>query len=342
MKLLVSALEPSANLHFGYLLKELEDVEICGIFDRRFGDPLYGMDEFSVMGIVDVLAKYLKGKEALEEMVSLAGDCDKILLIDAPAFNIPLARAIKKRFPDKEIVYYILPKVWAWKRKRAALVDAYCDRLASIFPFESGFYERAEYVGNPLLDEIEVVRSPDGTQETVAFLPGSRKSEVTRLMPVFKDVAARLEGVRKLLVIPPFVQERNISEWYGDIEGFEIFRDTHKALAKSHFAYVCSGTATLEAALIGTPFVLVYKARPIDYAIGRFFVKLPYVGLANIIMDFAAEGEVHPEIFQEEVNAEKLLELYDSLDRENFMAKSLRLHEILKHGSAANVAKMLQ
>ncbi len=342
MKLLVSALEPSANLHLGYLLKELKDTQICGIFDRRFGEPLYGMEEFSVMGVVDVLAKYFKGKEAVEEMAALARDCDRVLLIDAPAFNIPLAKAIKRRYPEKQIVYYILPKVWAWKRKRAALVNAYCDRLASIFPFESHFYERAEYVGNPLLDEIKIERKPDETAETLAFLPGSRRSEVTRLMPVFREVASKLDGRRKLLVVPPFIEDGKIGEWYGDIEGFEVVRDTHEALAASHFAYVCSGTATLEAALIGTPFVLVYKARPVDYAIGRFFVKLPHVGLANIIMDFEGEGEVHPELFQEDVNAKNLLNLYENLDREAFGRKSLKLHEILRHGSAANVAKMLQ
>jgi len=146
------------------------------------------------MGIVDVLSKYFKGKEAVAEMASLARECDKVLLIDAPAFNIPLAKEIKKRYPKKEIIYYILPKVWAWKRKRAALVDRYCDRLASIFPFESKFYERAEYVGNPLLDEIETERKPDANRETIAFLPGSRKGEITRLMPVFKETAAGLFG----------------------------------------------------------------------------------------------------------------------------------------------------
>ncbi|BBG65195.1 lipid-A-disaccharide synthase [Hydrogenimonas sp.] len=342
MKLLVSALEPSANLHLKYLLEKLEGVEISGIFDRQLGEPLYGMDEFSVMGVVDVLSKYFKGKEAVAEMASLARECDKVLLIDAPAFNIPLAKEIKKRYPNKEVIYYILPKVWAWKRKRAALVDRYCDRLASIFPFESKFYERAEYVGNPLLDEIETGRKPDPDRETIAFLPGSRRGEITRLMPVFKETAAGLEGRRKLLVIPSFVDEKKIAEWYGDISGFEVVNDTHEAVAQSHFAFVCSGTATLETALIGTPFVLVYKARPLDYAIGRFFVKLPHVGLANIIMDFEGRSVVHPEIFQEDVNPRNLLNLYGSVDRDLFERKSRELREILKHGSASAVAKMIQ
>jgi lipid-A-disaccharide synthase len=341
MKLLVSALEPSANLHLKFLLKAMEGVEIAGIFDRRLGEPLYGMDEFSVMGIVDVLGKYFKGKEAIAEMVSLAKDCDKVLLIDAPAFNIPLARAIKEKYPNKEIIYYILPKVWAWKKRRAKLVDRYCDRLASIFPFERQFFQRAEYVGNPLLDEIHVKRQVRDDIETIAFLPGSRKSEITRLMPVFRETAQALKGRRKLLVIPAFIQSEKIAEWYGDIGDFEVVQDTHEAVAQSHFAFVCSGTATLETALIGTPFVLVYKARSLDYKIGRFFVKLPHVGLANIIMDFEGKSPVHPEMFQEDVNKENLLNIYETMDRDHFDKKRQELREILKYGSAKRVAEMV-
>ncbi|WP_456452029.1 lipid-A-disaccharide synthase [Hydrogenimonas sp.] len=341
MKLLVSALEPSANYHLEFLLKELGSVGIAGIFDRKLGEPLYGMEEFSVMGFVDVLGKYFKGKEAVAEMTQLAGECDKVLLIDAPAFNLPLAESIKKRYPDKEIVYYILPKVWAWKKGRAAKVDRWCDRLASIFPFEDRFYPRAEYVGNPLLDEITLRWEPTKDVETVAFLPGSRKSEITRLMPVFKEVADALPGRRKVLSIPAFISDDKIGAWYGDISGFDVVRDAQHAVAQAHFAFVCSGTATLETALIGTPFVLVYKARPLDWAIGNALVKLPYKGLANIVMDFAGREPVHPEIFQDDVTKEKLLALYETMDRGHFAQKSEELKALLGHGSAAKVAEML-
>ena len=341
MKLLVSALEPSANVHLKYLMEKLPDVEIAGIFDRALGTPLYGMDEFSVMGFVDVLAKYFKGKEAVAEMTQLAGECDKVLLIDAPAFNLPLAKAIKERYPKKEIVYYILPKVWAWKKGRAKKVDRYCDRLASIFPFEKRFYPRAEYVGNPLLDEITLTWRPTEDAETIAFLPGSRKSEITRLMPVFKEVAEALPGRRKVLSIPDFISDEKIAEWYGDISGFDVVRDAQHAVAQAHFAYVCSGTATLETALIGTPFVLVYKARPLDWIIGNAIVKLPYKGLANIVMDFAGREPVHPEIFQNDVMKERLLELYETMDRDRFADGSRELHEILRYGSAENMARLI-
>ncbi|WP_353662136.1 lipid-A-disaccharide synthase [Hydrogenimonas sp. SS33] len=340
MKLLVSALEPSSNLHLKSLLPRLENVAIEGIFDRSLGNPLYGMEDFSVMGIVDVLGKVLQGRRAVKEMTDLAGACDKVLLIDAPAFNLPLAKSIKQRYPEKEIIYYILPKVWAWKKGRAKKVDRYCDRLAAIFPFEDRFYTRAEYVGNPLLDEISVARRPH-EEETIAFLPGSRKGEVTRLMPVFREVAAALKGRRLLLSVPSFLSEEKVEAWYGDISGFTVVRDAQETVAQAHFAFVCSGTATLETALIGTPFVLVYKARGLDWTIGNALVKLPYKGLANIIMDFAGKEPVHPEIFQEEVTAENLLKQYETLDRSRFGEKSEALRKMLKHGSAENVAKLV-
>jgi len=154
-------------------------------------------------------------------------------------------------------------------------------------------------------------------------------------------MAKKLDNRRKLLVIPEFIDKDRIKKWYGDISFFEVVQDTHRAVAQSHFAFVCSGTATLETALIGTPFVLVYKARPLDYMIGRFFVKLSYVGLANIIMDFEKRSPIHPELFQEDVNSNNLLKLYEIINRDHFEKKSKELKVILKRGSAKQVAKMI-
>ena len=118
MKILVSSLEASANLHLKEVLTHLNNVQICGIFDKRFGDALYDSKEFSAMGFVEILPLIFKAKKALKQMVELARDCDRVLLIDSPAFNIPLAKAIKEAGLKCEIIYYILPQVWAWKKKR--------------------------------------------------------------------------------------------------------------------------------------------------------------------------------------------------------------------------------
>jgi lipid-A-disaccharide synthase len=340
MNLLISSLEPSANLHLEPILERLKDTAVSGIFDERFGTPLYRSSEFSVMGIMDVLPKIFKAKEAIKEMVFLADFSDTVLLIDSPAFNIPLAKAIKERYPDKKVVYYILPKVWAWKKNRVKKVEAYCDVLASIFPFEDQFYNKSIYVGNPLLDEITSFKDPDKDYDRVSFLPGSRKSEIKKLMPVFKEIAQKIDK-QKTLIVPKFFENRDLQEIYGDIDEFEISYDMQNSLSQSDFAFVCSGTATLEAAIIGTPFVLTYKAKKIDYFIGKRFVKLSHVGLANIIMDFENRCEVHKEFLQDEVTAKNLLENYKNFDKNLFYKKSKELKNILKHGAVDKIISIL-
>jgi len=340
MKLLISALEPSANLHLEPILEGLEEIEICGIFDKKLGKPKYSSQEFSVMGIVDVLKKVDLAKKALNDMIFLAKDVDKILLIDSPAFNIPLSRALKANYPDIEIIYYILPKVWAWKKSRAKLVRKYCDKLCSIFPFEKDFFKNPIYVGNPLLDEIKLYND-NSIKNQVAFMPGSRSGEIKRLMPIFKEVAKEIDK-KKVLVIPKFFSKDKIESLYGDISEFELSFDTHKTLACSDFAFICSGTATLESAIIETPFVLAYKAREIDFFIGRKLVKLPYVGLANILLDFQNLPPLHKEFLQKEVTAENLLNEYKNFNYENFYKGAKKIKEILKHGSSKNMVSLIK
>ena len=340
MKILISALEPSANLHVEPILDGLRDAEILGIFDKKFGSPLYPSSDFAVMGIVDALKKYSFAKKALNDMIFLAKDADVILLIDSPAFNLPLAKSLKLNYPDKKIIYYILPKVWAWKKSRAKIVEKYCDKACSIFPFEKEFFKNQSYVGNPLLDEITTFN--DGTfKNQVAFLPGSRSGEIKRLMPIFKEVAKEI-STKKLLVVPKFFDKKKIEELYGDISEFEVSFDTHKSLANSDFAFICSGTATLESAIIGTPFVLAYKAREIDFFIGRRLVKLPYVGLANILLDFENKPALHKEFLQKEATSENLLNEFRNFDKEKFLKGSLTIKDILKHGSSKQMIKELK
>jgi lipid-A-disaccharide synthase len=333
LKLLVSALEPSANLHLEPILNALEKCELYGIFDERFGKPLLPSRAFSIMGFLDALPKIRKAKKAIKTMARMSFFVDKVLLIDSPAFNIPLAKAIKTINPNVEIIYYILPQVWAWKPKRVAVVEKYCDVLASILPFEQNFYTKATYMGHPLLDEIPLFKLRADETGVIAFLPGSRKSEIRSLLPIYKELASKIEGKEKLLVIPSHYDYREIAEIYGDIHDFKICRDTYEAFERSEFAFVCSGTATLEAALIGVPFVLAYKAKAIDYWIAKQFVKLKHVGLANLIFDFEKMEPLHQEFLQEEVNVDNLLQAYESMDKETFFNHAKKLRALLGHGS---------
>ena len=342
MKLLVSALEPSSNLHLKEVLKHTQDVKLIGIFDKSIeeGNPLYDISEMAIMGVVDALKKLRWFFKVADEMVELAKDVDKVLLMDSSGFNLPLAKKIKIAYPDKEIIYYILPQIWASRPKRAKKLEQYCDKLLGILPFEVDFYQsKAQYIGHPLLDEIDV--SYDAESESIAFMPGSRKSEINRLLPIFKEVRKKFSNKKALLIIPSSFSEEKIKDLYGNISMFEISKDTHTALAQSEFAFICSGTATLEAALIGTPFTLSYIAKKVDFFIGTKLLGIKQVGLANIILTNYNNTTLHNEILQEEVTVDNLLKEYYNTDRKIFADKAEELRAYLGHGSSENVAKII-
>lgn len=405
---LVTALEPSANLHLKEVLKafwaEFGEFELSGIYDENlcaefeanlkqkskenFGEnlqeililnsvpnpqeplnlgdtpnskgvkinkPLYSSHEFSAMGFVEVLPLIFKAKRAIKELTSLALErqnaqkpFDAVLCIDSPAFNIPFAKALNAAGVRVKKIYYILPQVWAWKKGRIPIIEANFDELASILPFDGQFFSKSTFVGHPLLDELkefkdesdfETILNKEESKKTLSFLPGSRRSEIKRLMPVFRELALNFKG-EKILCVPPFNLTR-LDELYGDTKSFKVVTNTPQALKKSDFAFICSGTATLEAALIGTPFILAYKAKAIDVFIARLFVRLKHIGLANIMCDFAGKTELNPEFLQNEVSAKNLFEAYRKFDFKEFFDKVSFLKNYLRFGSAKNVAKML-
>jgi len=346
MKLLVSALEPSSNLHLKEVLKHTQDVELIGIFDKSIenGTPLYDISEMAIMGVVDAIKKLRWFFKVADAMVELARDADKVLLMDSSGFNLPLAKKLKTTYPDKEIIYYILPQIWASRPKRAIKLEQYCDKLLGILPFEVDYYpqKKAQYVGHPLLDEIDVHRNEEETKNIITFMPGSRKSEISRLMPIFLELRRKLgNDIRPLLVIPPSFSRNKIAHLYKGNREFEIVRDTHEALRRSEFAFICSGTATLEAALIGVPFTLAYIAKKVDFFIGTKLLGIKQVGLANIILTNYNNTTLHNEILQEEVTVDNLLKEYYNTDREIFAKKAEELREYLGHGSSENVAKII-
>ncbi|MCK9472482.1 lipid-A-disaccharide synthase [Sulfurimonas sp.] len=346
MKILVSALEHSANIHLKSLKKELSDsVEFIGIFDRELGESIIDLRSLAIMGFVDAIKKLRFFLKLNNQMVKLAKDADKVLLIDSSGFNLPLAKKIKKKYPDKEIIYYILPQAWAWKKKRIQVLEKTIDRLASILPFEKGYYSKnapIEYVGHPLLDQIKEFKgSLNDEKKSIVFMPGSRKAEIKKLLPVFKNVQKKLD-IEAIIIIPKHFSEEEIKEVYGSLSDFKIAYDAHKTLFEADFAFICSGTATLEASLIGIPFVLTYIAKPLDYFIASRLVKLEYIGLANIMFSKFKNRALHPEFIQEEVTAENLIKAYQEYDRSRFLSDSKALREYLVHGSSKKVAAIIE
>lgn len=347
MKLLVSALDHSANIHLGSLRKALsDDVRFIGLFDRRYGKPIADLQGMSVMGFVDAVKKIGYFMRLNDEMVELAAEADKILLMDSSAFNMPLAKKIKRRYPEKEIIYYILPQAWAWKRRRIPVLEKTVDRLASILPFERDYYSSQapiRYVGHPLLDIIPRYKDElSDRMEKIVFLPGSRKGEIRRLMPVFEALARKFPRVQKSVVVPRHFSQVEINELYGKLTGFKVVQEAHKAIYEADFAFVCSGTATLETALIGTPFVLSYIAKPLDYFIARKLVKLSHIGLSNILFEAAYGRTMHEEAVQDAVTPEGLYRAFERTDRARFLEDSKRLRAYLSHGSSRTVAAMIE
>ena len=346
MKLLVSALEHSANIHLKSLKKELsDDVEFIGIFDSGLGNSIVDLRSLAIMGFVDAIKKLRYFFKLNTQMLDLSADVDKVLLIDSSGFNLPLAKKIKKKYPQKEIIYYILPQAWAWKKKRIPILEKTVDHLASILPFEQKYYSKTTpitYVGHPLLDIIsDYKKELHQTVKSIAFMPGSRRSEIKKLMPIFKELREKLH-IDGTIIIPQHFTKEDINELYGNLSGFKITHDTHKTLFESDFAFICSGTATLEAALIGTPFVLSYIAKAVDYFIANKLVKLSHIGLSNIMFTKFNDRELHPEFIQENVTVDNLLQAFKDLDRNRFLNDSKALRTYLKHGSSKNVAKILE
>lgn len=345
MKLLVSALEHSANVHLRYLVKELgNDVQLYGIFDASLGESIVDLRSTAIMGFVDALKKLRFFFRLKDQMVELAEGVDKVLLIDSSGFNLPLAKSLRKRYPHKEIIYYILPQAWAWKKKRIPVLEKTITKLCSILPFEPSYYSpRApiEYVGHPLLDEITVTKPDLNPTGIITFMPGSRPGEIKKLMSVFKEVRSRIQ-CQAMLVIPPHFELQKIEELYGDISDFTVTNDAHITLSNSDFAFICSGTATLEACLIKTPFVLVYIAKKLDYIIGRALIKLDYAGLGNLLFIHKYGKPLHPEFIQNDVTAENLYNSYLQMDREKFFNDAGALRALLEHGSAVRVSKIIK
>ena len=344
MKVLVSAFEHSANIHLKALTKEFTtDVEMVGVFDASLGKPIVDLRALAIMGIVDAIKKLPFFLRLSRQMLSLVPEVDKVLLIDSSGFNLPLAKKIKKKYPDKEIIYYILPQAWAWKKKRIPVLARTIDHLASILPFEPSYYPKdapIEYVGHPLLDEIARFKEKRSVGNRIAFMPGSRKSEITRLMPYYIALQREL-GCDATLIVPEHFRG-SIEELYGDVSAFKIVHEAHNTLYESDFAFICSGTATLEAVLIGTPFVLSYIAKKVDFFIGTSLLNIEYIGLGNIMFDQFEHRAMHPELWQNEVTLENLLRAYREMDQAKFFEDALRLRGYLKHGSSKRVAQLIE
>ena len=305
--LLVVALEASADLHGASVLRELKalkpDLKVFGAGGPRMRalgfEALVKAEDLSVMGVAEVLPALPRILEAMDVLRDAARERrpKAALLIDSPDFNLRLARQLRElKIP---VAYFIGPSVWAWRTYRVKQIARDVARMLVILPFEQKFYEdhgvAATYVGNPLVQAPATPDAPLGldlSRPVLALLPGSRFQEIHRLWPPMLAAARKLREKRPdlQLVVPvaPTVDRGLLTA--PDV----IFVEGRapEVLKAATAAIVTSGTATLEAALAGTPLVVVYKTSWLTWLIGRLLVRVKFISLVNLLAGRALAREL--------------------------------------------------
>jgi lipid-A-disaccharide synthase len=328
---LVVAGEASGDLHGAEILRELKerrpDLRVIGVggtlmapyLDRKLAD----VKDLGVVGFVGVIRHLPRLRRLFNGILAAAREegIGAVLLIDYPGFNLRLARALHQALPDLRIHWYVCPQVWAWKAGRIPELGRLLDTLYCLFDFEpalfAGYPVEALWVGNPLVEAVqpEVDRATffrstglDPSRPLVALLPGSRPGELQRLLPPLVGLVRAWQAlperraVQWVIPVAPTLTEAALRAHLDGAPIQLVHGLGYAARAYADAALVCSGTATLETALLGTPFALFYKLNPLEYFAARRFVKIPHFGLANVV----AGTQVVPELLQGEVEPGRL------------------------------------
>lgn len=330
LDVLVVAGEASGDQHAADLVAALKrthpELRFFGMGGPRLAaqgvELLYGAHEISVMGIVEVLPKIPRIWKVLRGLsAEAARRKPKVaILVDVPDFNFRLARRLKPL--GVRIAWYVSPTVWAWRPGRAHTLAQLVDRLMCILPFEEAFLRdrgvNATYVGNPVVDQVPHVEPAShfrpglgltSDHPVLAVLPGSRKSEIKRLLPTLVDVAAKLvsthPGLQLVVPIAPGLDPDHISAAFASKGLAPVLVDGHapEAVGASDVALVASGTATLEAGLMRRPLVAVYRVNALTYFIGRLLVKVPFFCLVNLLVG----RRLVPELLQGDMTVERII-----------------------------------
>ena len=367
---MIVAGEPSGDAHAAALVKalrehaELELFGATGPLMREAGvETVVNSDELAILGIVEVgrvFPKFLKAFRQLKA-AALQRAPDAVVLVDWPEFNLRLASALHRR--NLKVIYYISPQLWAWRPRRVNKIKRDVDLLLSILPFEIDWYkqhgvEHVEFVGHPLSGEVKARygreefcrrNDLDPSRPIVSFLPGSRHKELHRILPPMLDAMAQLRNARPevqpLVVLAPSrtdEETRAIVSQSNANHVKVVQHQTREALAASDAAAIASGTATLEAALLETPMVIVYKESTINWhTLGRL-ITVSHYGLVNLV----AGQEIATELMQKDLTGENLTsKLVELLDPDINRTMRKRLHEVAhklgEPGASSRAAELI-
>jgi len=317
MKYYLIAGEASGDLHASNLIKELKNIDQNAEFRFWGGDkmafevgqkPVKHISDLAFMGFVEVILnlKTILGNINFCKKDILAYKPDVLVLVDYPGFNLRIASFAKKM--QLKVVYYIAPQVWAWKANRAVAIKENVHRLIAILPFEVDFFKKynfdIDYVGHPLLDVVNDFsdeKDAKNEESPIALIPGSRKQEIKKMLPVMLKTASRFKYEKFVVTAAPAIDKSFYKTFEYPPNVRLEYGKTHKVMRKAKAALVTSGTATLETALFNTPEIVCYKGSAISVAIARKLIKVKYISLVNLIMD----QELVVELIQEDFNVSR-------------------------------------
>lgn len=360
MRYYIIAGEASGDLHGSNLIKELKKLDEEAVIRCWGGDKMQEQGgqlvkhyrDLAFMGFVEVITNL---KTILNNLKFCKEDIlqfkpDAIVLIDYPGFNLRIAAWAREQ--GIKVIYYISPQVWAWKENRVKKMKQCIDKMLVILPFEKEYYHNkwnweVEYVGHPLVEVVEswqlaaenLSQTTAHSPHTIALLPGSRKQEILKKLPVMLEVSKNFPAYQFIVAKAPGLDESFYDELLKPYPNVSyVSGKTYDLLMQSRAALVTSGTATLETALFGVPEVVCYKGNPISYQIAKRLITIKYISLVNLIMD----KEVVKELIQNDLTVanlnQELTNLLNNPQRIAQLKEDYRqLKEKLQQGGNASV-----
>ena len=355
--------ENSGDLHASTVLKELKKRELqidnFGIGGNRMEEhgfkSVFPFQRFSVMGFIEVvkhISFFLNVEKKIKD-IFLSTPPDLVVLVDYPGLNMRIAKiASKMNIP---VLYFICPQFWAWKYNRIFKLKKYTDNIAYILPFEGKYFQKhlikSTYVGHPIAEEIKVKLSREEMEKNnsltqdkkwVGFLPGSRNIEIKKMLPEYLEAIKKFDHSKYEFLISkaPTVSDRLMKKTIkiSGVKNVKIIEHQNYEMMKHcDLLVVTSGTATIETAYTGTPFIIVYKTSKSSYELGKRFIKIGRIGLPNIVLD----KDIIPELIQDEANGENIYNtaksILDSPEEYDRITSELKiLHEVLGSKSTSN------
>ncbi|MDO3379567.1 lipid-A-disaccharide synthase [Geoalkalibacter halelectricus] len=362
--------EASGDLHGANLIQAAREIDpglsFFGVGGRRMEQQgceiLFRGEELAVVGLVEVAAHFpaiYHAFKQLERILRSDRRPDVLILIDFPEFNLRLAA--KAKAAGIPVLYYVSPQVWAWRRGRVRTIAQRVDRLAAIFPFEPQLYEGldidVEYVGHPLVADLKLTAERDvyllrhgldPQRPVVGLFPGSRRSELKYIFDTIADTARLLRQKRpQVQFLLPVASSLKLSNFHERLLGtgleIKMVRDNIYDTARACDAVVSvSGTVTLQIALVETPLAILYQMNPLTYAVGKRLVKVPHIGLVNIVAGKSVVREfIQEDAKPEAIGAEVLRMLEERSYRDRIVADLREVRRLLGEGGCSEkVARM--